>query len=84
MKDDKQDVIIPCFGQVRGCLVAHCTVASDCYEMTLHNEQAEGIKKYSNYPVLIGGTTTMGQISRSEVKAIFKNLETQPKRSLKK
>jgi hypothetical protein len=45
MKDDRKDVVIPCFGCVRGCLVAHCTVASDCYERTLHNEQEAAFKK---------------------------------------
>lgn len=45
MKDDRKDVIIPCFGKQRGCLVAHCTVASDCYEWTLYEERVEALKK---------------------------------------
>ncbi len=44
MKDDGKDVLIPCFGCVRGCLVAHCTVAGECYEETLFNERKESFK----------------------------------------
>lgn len=38
MKSDSQDVIIPCFGQIRGCLVEMCTVRVACYKQTVRNE----------------------------------------------
>jgi hypothetical protein len=41
-KENNEDVLIPCFGDVRGCKVAHCNIASDCYEMTLYNERYDG------------------------------------------
>ena len=40
MKDDQKDVRIPCFGDVRGCLVPHCDVAGLCNEMTKMKELA--------------------------------------------
>ena len=40
MKDDQKDVRIPCFGDVRGCLVPHCDVAGLWNEMTKMKELA--------------------------------------------
>lgn len=37
----------------------------------------------SGLPRFTLGKTTMGQISRSELKEIFKRLETEPKRSIR-
>lgn len=39
MKADKLDVKVPCFGDIRGCLVAHCDVAAACTQKTLENER---------------------------------------------
>ena len=38
VKSDREDVNIPCFGDIRGCLVTHCNVAYQCREVTESKE----------------------------------------------
>lgn len=38
-KYDKLDVHVPCFGCVRGCKVAHCDIASACYQKQHEDER---------------------------------------------
>ena len=40
MKADKKNVYIPCFGDIRGCIVNHCDVARLCGEFTKVKEKA--------------------------------------------
>jgi hypothetical protein len=44
VKEDKKDVIIPCYGNMRGCLVGHCDIAQSCYELTLGEERIIAFK----------------------------------------
>jgi hypothetical protein len=38
VKSNNQNVNIPCFGDIRGCLVNHCDVAYYCRETTENKE----------------------------------------------
>jgi hypothetical protein len=39
VKSDNQNVNIPCFGDIRGCLVNHCDIAYHCREATESKER---------------------------------------------
>jgi hypothetical protein len=44
-KDNKQDVLISCLGNIRGCKVNHCDVAGICHQTTVLKEKANGVFK---------------------------------------
>ena len=43
-KENKKDVTIPCFGNINGCLVAHCDVAGYCEKETKYRKIIGGLK----------------------------------------
>jgi hypothetical protein len=49
MKEDKKDVNIKCFGEIRGCLVAHCNIAKYCNEHLEFKERQEENLKIPNF-----------------------------------
>ncbi|MCK9594040.1 MAG: hypothetical protein M0Q91_18735 [Methanoregula sp.] len=46
-KENRQDVYLPCFGNIKGCLVNHCTVSAYCYQHTKKIEAEEASKEQS-------------------------------------
>lgn len=43
-KDDRRDVYIPCFGNIKGCLVNHCSVAAYCNQHSKKIDAEELLK----------------------------------------